>query len=81
MKTATLSEFLTPEEIKRAISLYGEARAGTFATRCEAEIVKPSLARINTALGQENNARFVAYAIEFAITEAFGRVVKRPPAP
>lgn len=75
IKMAKLTDFLTRDEIERAVKLYVEATPGTFAPRCEAEIVKPILARINTTLGQENHAKFIAYAIEFALMD------KRPPAP
>lgn len=60
MKQATLKDFLTDREIRRAIELRN-ARA-----ICE-EIIKPSIARINRALGQENDPMYLAYAVEYAI--------------
>lgn len=74
-KTVTLYDFLTPAEIERASALYDAAPPGTFARLCEQEIIKPCLARINTALGQENDARYLAYVVELAL------MYKRPPAP
>lgn len=60
MKQATLKDFLTDSEIRRAMELK-QARA-----ICE-EIIKPALARINRALGQENDPIYIAYAVEYAL--------------
>jgi hypothetical protein len=68
-KTITIDQFLTPSEIKRARELYRELRgSGKFAATMDAEIITPNLARINKALGQENNARYLAYAVEYVLT-------------
>lgn len=66
MKTM-LKDFLTDDEIRRAVKL----------KKCDAiqrEIIEPNLARINRALGQENDARYLAYAVEYAV----GRLSKEP---
>ena len=60
----TVKGFLTEDEIKRARKIYREAQPGTFAGRCADEIIAPVMARINAALGQENDARFLAYFVE-----------------
>jgi hypothetical protein len=31
------------------------------------EIINPNMERINTKLGQENDADYLAYAVEFAV--------------
>jgi hypothetical protein len=64
MKTMTLPDFLTNEEIDKALRLYRSAAPGTFAQRCCDEIIKPVMPRINKALGQENDAKYLAYAVE-----------------
>jgi len=69
-KSIALKDFLTDAEIARAVKLYGEAAPGTFARRCDREIIRPILPRINAKLGQENNSRYLAYAVEFAIVTA-----------
>lgn len=74
-KFVRLGDFLTPAEIERAVALYVEAPEGTFAVRCCAEIIRPVLGRINAALGQENDAQYLAYAVMFAL------MAKRPAAP
>lgn len=68
MKHVTLSQFLTEEEIRQAMVLYNYCEAGTFAKRCCDEIIKPVMARINLALGQENDPMYLAYAVEYAMT-------------
>ena len=60
MKQATLKDFLTDREIRRAMELQN-ARA-----ICE-EIIRPAIARINRALGQENDPMYIAYAVEYAL--------------
>lgn len=68
-----LTDFLTEAEIKKAVKLYKTAQPGTFAKLCAAQIIEPNMARINAALGQENNAQYLAYAVEFVM----GQAVKR----
>jgi hypothetical protein len=58
------TEFLTADEIKKAIKLYRIAN-GSFHQRCMDEIIKPVITRINKALGQESDPRWLAYAVEF----------------
>lgn len=65
-KTVTLTDFLTEEEINRAVHLYNTDRAN-FHENCLKEIIKPNMARINTSLGQENDADYMAYAVEFVV--------------
>lgn len=62
MKKASIKDFLTDREIRRAIELQ-QARS-----ICE-EIIKPNIARINKDLGQENDSMYLAYAVEYAVTQ------------
>jgi hypothetical protein len=62
--TTSAKDFLTDAEIKKAIKLYRIAN-GSFHQRCMDEIIKPVITRINKALGQENDPRWLAYAVEF----------------
>lgn len=69
-----ITDFLTPEEIERAAALWNELKdTGRFAATVATEIIEPQMARINAALGQENDAKFLAYAVEYVFGEA-GRV-------
>jgi len=69
MKTVSLQDFLTEGEILRAIKLYKTCSAGTFAKTVDAEIITPNLTRINRALGQENDPRYLAYVVERVLME------------
>lgn len=65
MKNIAITDFLTESEIHSATKLYRTASPGTFAKRCDEEIITPNMARINAALGQENDARYLAYCVEY----------------
>lgn len=66
-KRITLGEIFTADELKRAEKLYKECNGIVFNKRCTAEIVAPVLARINQVTGQENDANYWAYGIEYAL--------------
>ncbi len=72
----TVDKFLTNNEIKAAIIAYAKCQNGLdkrrFVDVINQDIITPNLERINVALGQENDAKFLSYAIEHAIKEAFG---------
>lgn len=71
MKTTTVDQILTPAEIERTQDLYATlANTGKFAATIDAEIIAPNIERINKALGQENDSRFLAYAIEYALMQS-----------
>lgn len=72
-KMVTITDFLRPAEIERAMKLYNTCKPGTFAERCDAEIIAPVLDRINKTLGQENLSRFLAYAVEYVFNESARR--------
>lgn len=74
MKQITITQFLTDAEIEQAIALYNKlAGTGTFAAAVDAEIIAPNMARINQALGQENDSRYLAYAVEYVFMQSAGR--------
>lgn len=67
-RTIKVGDFLTQEQAKRAIQLYVQLGGGkAFVDTITAELIEPNLAAINAKLGQENNARFLAYVIEYAM--------------
>lgn len=63
LKTMTLPDFLTKEQIKRA-SACKSAKA-----ICEL-IIKPNMVEINRKLGQENDPMFLSYACEHVFRQA-----------
>lgn len=69
-KTITIHDFLTEKEIARALKLYQAAAPGTFNRTIVAKIIEPNMARINRALGQENDARYLGYAVEYVFSQA-----------
>ena len=67
-KTVSLSDFLTEAEIRKAVRLYRQhGPSGALNKVLTEEIISPNITRINKALGQENDPRYLAYAIEYAI--------------
>jgi hypothetical protein len=70
-KTVTLGQLFTGAEIRRAQTLYRELKGtGTFAATVAKELIEPNLTRINTATGQENDPRYIAYMVEYAMAQA-----------
>lgn len=71
MKLASINDFLTPEEIDRAIKMYeNRSQSYRFHVRCRDEIIKPVMDRINKSLGQENSPDYLAYAVEAVLSAA-----------
>ncbi len=75
MKHLSLGSVLTKKEIAQAQNYILEASAEgeSAAARISAEIIEPALERINKKTGQENDARYLGYAIEFALRAAMAR--------
>jgi hypothetical protein len=63
MKTVTLQDFLTEDEINQCLLLKDRKRV-------QAEIIEPNMERINTALGQENDAAYLSFMVEYVMTTA-----------
>lgn len=63
-KMVKLTDFLTEAQLQRAIDLYAMCGAGTFARLYAEEVIEPNIVEINRKLGQENDARFLAYMVE-----------------
>ena len=67
-KTMTLTDFLTDVQITKAAKLW--AAHGTDAVdKIEAQVIAPNMAAINAKLGQENDSRFLAYAVVYAFSQ------------
>lgn len=60
-KTVKVSDFLTNDQIRRCAGLRDHVKIRD-------QIIIPNLEQINRKLGQENNADYLAYMIEFAIS-------------
>ena len=69
MKTMTLPQFLTEDQIAHAVKLY-EAHGMDAVGKIRSEVIKPNMVAINEKLGQENNATYLAYAVVYACSQA-----------
>lgn len=67
MRTAQLNDFLTEEEIQTCINLYPDVSA------IERVIIQPNIKRIDAALQQENDPRFLAYCVFYAIQQTYAK--------
>lgn len=65
-RTFMIGEIFTVEEIKKALAIWSTDRTN-FHRRALAEIVEPAMDRINETTGQENDARYLAYALQFVV--------------
>lgn len=61
-----ISDLFTEQEVRAALKIWRTDRR-RFHDRVSVEIVQPALDRINEATGQENDASFFAYALEFIL--------------
>lgn len=75
MRQITLTEFLTEDEIQLSVDLWKEYQelqleptAASYALAVCNRITRPNIARINKALGQENDPMYLAYAVGHIMT-------------
>ena len=79
MTTISLEQFLTPDEIKRVKILYGKGTTPqVFHTWLREAILVPNMDRINNTLGQEMDAKYLAYAIENILSQENSVDVTKP---
>jgi hypothetical protein len=70
MKTITLPDFLTPAQINEAVQLFDRYGADDAVSMIVTRVIEPNMAAIDKKLGQENNARYLAYLVVHVITQA-----------
>ena len=63
----TLPQFLTDAQIAKAAKLYA-AHGHDSVAEIEAQVIEPNMAAINKKLGQDNDARYLAYAAVYALS-------------
>ena len=68
MKTVTLHELLTPSQIAHAARLY-KALGMEAVPMIQSQVIEPNMAAINAKLGQENDARYITYAVVYVFSE------------
>lgn len=64
--TLTLKQLFTDKELRRIEQLW--AKSNDFHNDVLFEIVQPAMERINRITKQQNDARYLAYAIEATLT-------------
>lgn len=69
LKSVTLTQFLTDAQIDQAVKLY-EAHGMDAVAKIQSQVIEPNMAAINEKLGQENDARYLAYAVVYACSQA-----------
>lgn len=71
MKQATIADFLTAEQIAKAISLWQtKTTTQQFHRDVLEQIVLPNMPEINRKLGQANDPGYIAYALQYIFTTA-----------
>lgn len=70
-----IGNFLTGEQIREAIALYTAHAGRGFAQMCADKIIEPNIEAINRKLGQENDPKYLAYAVEYVMMQT----IKLPP--
>ena len=62
-----LNELFTKQELELARSIIKTTTTGQLNKQLTERVTEPALAHINKITGQENNARYWAYVLEWAL--------------
>lgn len=71
MKTIRLGDLLTEDQIKAALRIkedVGGTTLGECVSRIQREVIEPNLAEINRKTGQENDDRYLAWVVAYAMS-------------
>lgn len=68
MKQIKIQDFLTEQQIQSCAKLYPNVDA------IEHDVIAPNMQEINRKIGQENDSRYIAYAVHFAFGLASRRM-------
>jgi hypothetical protein len=70
MKQVAISDFMTDAMVKKAIAIYTNHHdTGELHIRL-INLLMPHMAEINRKLGQKNDAGYLAYALEYALSKS-----------
>jgi hypothetical protein len=64
-----LPQFLTAAQIRVAAGLYAEHGMDAVA-KIRTLVIEPNMTAINRKLGQDNDARYLAYAVVYVLSQA-----------
>lgn len=67
MTRVKLTEFLTDAQIAKAAALYAVHGMGAV-SKIQHEVIDPNMAAINARLRQDNDARYLAYAVVYVLS-------------
>ena len=67
-KTVILPKFMTDDQIAQAAMLY-KAHGVDAVAKIQAQVIEPNMDTINAKLGQENDARYLAYAVVYVLAQ------------
>lgn len=67
-RAVTLPDILTTSQIALAAGLY-KAHGMDAVAKIQSQIISPHMAAINKKLGQENDARYLAYAVVYLLSQ------------
>lgn len=70
MKQVALKDFLTAEQIEKARLVHKAAPPTRLHKWLVEQVIRPHMDEINRKLGQENDEDYLAYAVEYALTQA-----------
>ncbi len=70
VKTVTLPDFLTQGQIALAAQLYATFEFDAAVAQILTQVIEPNLTAIDVKLGQENDARYLAYAVVHVLSQA-----------
>lgn len=75
VQTTSLDQFLTSEQLEHCCAIWVECAGNDilFVGRVEVEVMLPNMAEINRKIGQENNARYLAYATYYVFSQVMTR--------
>jgi hypothetical protein len=67
-KSITLPDILTAAQIAEAARLY-KAHGMNAVSKIQAQLIAPNMSAINAKLGQENDPRYLAYAVVYVLSQ------------
>lgn len=74
MKQVALTDFLTRKELCQIteLSVSIDPMSAEFIDLVEKKFIQPNMERINRSLGQENDSRYLSYAVAFVFSKMKG---------
>lgn len=68
-RTVKIADFLTKDQAAKAIALYEAHGHWDAVDEIRTQVIVPNLSTIDAKLGQRNDARYLAYAVVYALSQ------------